>query len=76
MFVGLASVAMLLNPLRRGIGSLIFLNGFGLLYISMEQGFFVHTLLGTVHIVLALAIAVSASVSVSSQHHGDGADHR
>lgn len=57
MALGLLGMAVTSEPLKAGMGLLIFMSGFELLYSSLEQSLAMLTLLAVANLVIALAIA-------------------
>ncbi|MHB0857268.1 MAG: hypothetical protein ACYC5M_06830 [Anaerolineae bacterium] len=57
---GLLMTLISADPLRMGFGILTAINGFELLYLSLEQSLVIIGLLGVIDLVLALAISVCA----------------
>lgn len=57
MVIGLLTVLIGSEPLRIGLGLLMFVNGFETMYFFLEQSFVVIGMLGSMQILLALAVA-------------------
>jgi hypothetical protein len=57
MVIGLLAVLISSEPLRIGLGLLMFVNGFETMYFFLEQSFVVIGMLGSMQILLALAVA-------------------
>ncbi|MHB1295425.1 MAG: hypothetical protein ACYC4R_10580 [Anaerolineae bacterium] len=58
--IGLLMALISAEPLRMGLGILTAINGFEIVYLSIEQSFVIIGIMGAIDLVLALAISVCA----------------
>jgi hypothetical protein len=64
--IGLLLTLTSLDPLRMGMGLLIFVNGFVALYLFLEQSLVVMTLVGVIEIILTIGIVICTEAWLES----------
>lgn len=70
--LGMLLLGLSEDPLRVGIGMLIFLSGFDLFYVALEQSLVVTGLLGSLSFVIALGAAYLKTLQATNTDTGRG----